>query len=133
MSLFSDTPASKIHALRERVLADDPKARQELDDIAYLATLQALVTDVERAGSLQEFEFTSNQSVVGPLLCAVRSTVNNIASKWVARALIQQQNKFNALVIHALRETVALNQRLLMRVSELEDRVRELDREAGLD
>ncbi len=133
MALLSDTPSAKIQALRARVLADDPQARQELDDIAYLATLQALVTDVEREAGLQEFEFVSSQPVIGPLLCAIRSAVNNIASKWVTRALIQQQNKFNALVVHTLRETVALNQRLLARVGELEDHVRELEREADSD
>jgi hypothetical protein len=133
VSLLSDDPASKIRALRERVLANDPAAYQELDAMAYLTTLHTLVDDTEHVGSLQEFVFTSDLPVIGPLLCAVRSAVNNIASKWVTRALLQQQNKFNALLIHTLREMIALNQRLLARVNELENRVRDMERETSSD
>jgi hypothetical protein len=122
-----------IRALRDRVLQEDPEARQELDYIAHLATLESLVTDVGRASNLREFEFSSSQPVVGSLLSSVRSAFNNIASKWVVRALIQQQNQFNAVSVHALREIVAINQRLLHRVLELEDRVAELEREKDTD
>jgi glycosyltransferase involved in cell wall biosynthesis len=123
------SPSSMMRALRDRVLENDPTARQELGYIAHLATLQALVTDVERASNLREFEFTSSQPILGPFLSKVRSAVNEIATKWVVRALIQQQNQFNAVSVHALHEVVALNQWLLTRVLELEDRVAELERE----
>ena len=126
MTTANDRPlstASKIRAVRDQVLAAEPAATGTLMTMAYLTTVESLVEDTSRYSTLTEFQFTSAIPVIGPILAALRSAFSSIAARWVARALIQQQNKYNAANARVLRELLALNQVLLTRIDELENRV----------
>jgi hypothetical protein len=123
--------AAHVRLLRDRVTAASPALADELMTAAYLSTLEGLADDAARSGVLKEFRFTSHVPIVGPVLAALRSAFNSIATRWVVRALIQQQNRFNAANIRLLRETLALNRALLARVRELETRVATLESHAA--
>lgn len=123
------SPAAYMRVLRERILHANAHARDELDRITYLKSLEGLVAQVERASALREFEFSSPTPVIGPLLRAVRAGVHAVAGKWVERSLIQQQFRYNTAASRALDESLQLNERLLARIEALEKRVAELERE----
>jgi hypothetical protein len=121
------TTAAKIRALRDRVSGTTLAASDETMTVAYLNTLEALIEEEARHSALQEFQFTSTTPVVGPILAAVRSAANALATKWVIRALIQQQNRYNNANLRVLREMLNLNQTLLARVHDLEARIATLE------
>lgn len=58
---------------------------------------------IEKA-ELQEQPFRSDLPVVGPLIVRVREAWNSVATRWVVRALAQQQSQFNRLVAERLAE-----------------------------
>jgi hypothetical protein len=53
---------------------------------------------------IQERPFTSETAVIGSLITRFRELWNNVSTKWYVRPLLQQQNEFNHLVAHAIRE-----------------------------
>jgi GT2 family glycosyltransferase len=79
-------------ALAQRPAVDQPQQRSPLR------------AELEKRQVLNEFEFSSNQPIIGPALAAVRRAWNEVSTKWYVRAIIQQQMAFNALVARLLDE-----------------------------
>ncbi|MCA9993479.1 MAG: hypothetical protein H6988_09365 [Pseudomonadales bacterium] len=59
---------------------------------------------LETKAQVQERPFESHTPLIGPLIVRFRSAWNSVATKWFVRALVQQQNEFNALVVHRLQD-----------------------------
>ncbi len=53
---------------------------------------------------VQEKPFVSDIPVVGSLLVRFRNAWNSVAAKWFVRAILQQQNEFNSLLVHRLHD-----------------------------
>lgn len=123
------SPAARLRALQERLLAGDPAARRELERIALLANLQSLVEEAQQAGRLREHRFTSSLPLIGRAVSAARAALFAISARWPLRVLMTQQNQFNQAAARALAESLRLNQRLLARIEALEARMAELERE----
>ena len=59
---------------------------------------------------IKEQPFRSPSRVVGPLIARFRSLWNSVSTKWYVRPLLQQQNRFNGLLVERLHDH---DQRLL--------------------
>ncbi|HSM56032.1 MAG TPA: hypothetical protein VK879_07760 [Candidatus Sulfomarinibacteraceae bacterium] len=59
---------------------------------------------LEELAEVEEYVFDSDAPIVGPLIARFRQAWNNVATRWTVRALRQQQNEFNRLVLGRLRE-----------------------------
>lgn len=59
---------------------------------------------LEEKSQIKEQPFVSETPVIGPLLVRFREAWNNVASKWFVRAILQQQNEFNALLVSRLHD-----------------------------
>ncbi len=127
----SETHSTAIYLLRlqTRLLVGDPDAAREIERIAWLSNLEALVADLERIGRLQEHQFTASLPLIGRILASIRSALYRWTAGWPLRVLIAQQNRVNRSIAHALVEQVKINHRLLLRIEQLEARVAELERE----
>lgn len=127
------TPAARLRALQERLLAGDPAARRELERIALLANLQSLVEEAQQAGRLREHRFISSLPLIGRAVSAARAALFALSARWPLRVLIAQQNQFNQATARALAESLSLNQHLLARIealeAALETRMAKLERE----
>jgi len=53
--------------------------------------------------TLREHPFHSNVPLLGPLIAWFRECWNSVSTRWYVRALIEQQNAFNAAVVAHLR------------------------------
>ena len=53
--------------------------------------------------TLREHPFHSNVQLLGPLIAWFRECWNSVSTRWYVRALIEQQNAFNAAVVAHLR------------------------------
>ena len=53
--------------------------------------------------TLREHPFHSNVPLLGPLIAWFRECWNSVSTRWYVRALIEQQNAFNAAVVTQLR------------------------------
>jgi len=53
---------------------------------------------------IAEQPFRSKVPFLGPLIVWVRTAWNNMAARWYVRPLIDQQNRFNRLLVERLRE-----------------------------
>jgi hypothetical protein len=129
MLLKSEDPAARMRSLHQRILAGDNEAVRELERVTHLAALESHVADAKRNGELREYRFSSSFPILGWIIRALRTAVNNLATKWVVRALMAQQNKFNAATSGALEDSLELNRWLLTRIEVLEARVAELEGE----
>ena len=52
--------------------------------------------------TLREHPFHSNVPLLGPLIAWFRECWNSVSTKWYVRALIEQQNAFNAAAVSHL-------------------------------
>ncbi len=59
---------------------------------------------LEEKAEVQERPFRSEMAVVGPLIARFREMWNSVATKWYVRPLLQQQNRFNRLVVERLHD-----------------------------
>ncbi len=59
---------------------------------------------LEDKATVQERPFVSNTPLIGPLLVRFREAWLSVAARWFVRAMVQQQNEFNILVVHRLRD-----------------------------
>jgi len=57
--------------------------------------------------TLQEQPFHSTVPLLGPLIVRFRAAWNSVATKWYVRAILQQQNEFNQLLVARLEQTEA--------------------------
>jgi hypothetical protein len=57
------------------------------------------LVQLETSWQIAEKPFVSSVPLVGPLLTWLRTTWNNVATKWYVRAILQQQNEFNRLTV----------------------------------
>ena len=57
---------------------------------------------LEEKAEIKERPFRSEMAVVGPLIARFREMWNSVATKWYVRPLLQQQNRFNHLVVERL-------------------------------
>lgn len=80
-------------------LPSSPRRLQTMKILGALAALCLKRQVVERP-------FVSNTPLVGPLIVGGRRLWNWMSTKWYVRALVQQQNDFNAQVIDALRALI---------------------------
>lgn len=55
---------------------------------------------LESKAEVQEHDFMSGSSLVGRL----RAMWASVAARWLVRAVVQQQNEFNHLVVHRLQD-----------------------------
>ena len=58
-----------------------------------------LLTRMKRSWRVSERPFTSNVPVVGPLIVFIRERWNRVAARWYVLKLLQQQNRFNSMVV----------------------------------
>lgn len=59
---------------------------------------------LEEKSQVKEQPFVSHTPVIGPLLVRFRSAWNSVAAKWYVRAIMQQQNEVNALLVSRLHD-----------------------------
>lgn len=59
---------------------------------------------LEELAEVDEYVFHSDTPIVGSLIARFRQAWNNVATRWTVRALRQQQNEFNRLILGRLRE-----------------------------
>ena len=106
--------------------------------------------------TMDEFRFSSQIPLIGPLIALFREQWHNVAGKWAVRHLRQQQQRFNHLLLKLLerqamvdgarddqiysnaadidtllQEVMALRRDLEARVAELEKTATEIDRRLG--
>jgi hypothetical protein len=53
---------------------------------------------------IKEQPFRSPTRMVGPLIARFRSLWNSVSTKWYVRPLLQQQNRFNQLLVERLQD-----------------------------
>ena len=53
---------------------------------------------------IKEQPFRSPTRIVGPLIARFRSLWNSVATKWYVRPLLQQQNRYNRLLVERLHD-----------------------------
>lgn len=75
--------------------------------------------------NVQPFQFESSVPVIGPLIAVFRTAWNGIATKWQVRHILGQQNNFNLIVYHLLRD-------LCQEVGVLSQEASDLSRRTGL-
>ncbi len=51
---------------------------------------------------LQPQPFQSRMPIIGPLIAWFRTAWNNVAARWYVQAVVEQQNRFNLLVVEQL-------------------------------
>jgi hypothetical protein len=59
----------------------------------------ATLAQLEESWQVVEKPFVSTAPFIGPILVWLRTTWNNVATKWYVRAILQQQNEFNRLAV----------------------------------
>lgn len=72
----------------------------------------ATVETLRQKAQLQEAPFTSAVPLVGSLVARFREAWHSVAGRWQLRAVIQQQNAFNALLVAHLERLDARLQQL---------------------
>ena len=82
--------------------------------------LAASIAELNARWMVHEVPFASNAPLFGPLIVAVRNAWNWMSTKWYVRPIVQQQVGFNALVVRALNESVAIQQELTEKVRQLQ-------------
>jgi hypothetical protein len=66
---------------------------------------QVLLLDrLRQRSTVQEVPFHSRIPALGPLIAAFRRQWNQVSTRWYVLPMIQQQNKFNALVVNVLEQ-----------------------------
>ncbi|MCI0396449.1 MAG: hypothetical protein L0332_19480 [Chloroflexi bacterium] len=88
-----------------------------------LTTLNQLQTKWE----VQERPFVSHAPLVGSLIARLRTAWNNVAARWYVRAILQQQNDFNLLVVRQFYEVQAQHRETLARYDEVVTRFQGFD------
>ena len=73
---------------------------------------------LQKKAQVVERPFVSQTPLVGPIIARFRELWNGVSTKWFVRAIVQQQNEFNDLVVR--------------RVNDLDVRFIEQDREGVL-
>ena len=56
---------------------------------------------------LQPQPFQSRMPIIGPLIAWFRTAWNNIAARWYVQAVVEQQNRFNLLVVEQMQHIEA--------------------------
>ncbi len=59
---------------------------------------------LEEKSQVKEQPFVSETPLIGPLLVRFREAWNSVSAKWFVRAILQQQNEFNALLVSRLHD-----------------------------
>jgi len=72
---------------------------------------------------LQEHRFQSRVPVLGPLIVALRSLWNSVATKWYVRPLFVQQSIFNRLLVDRLVVQARAAEAQIARLNEIEARI----------
>jgi SAM-dependent methyltransferase len=80
-------------------------------DVQLFPQLRQHLDQVEALQQVHEQPFLSTIPLVGRLIAWFRERWNRVAAKWYVRALLQQQNHFNAAVSQALWSLYQYNQR----------------------
>lgn len=73
--------------------------------------------------NLQEHRFQSRVPILGPLIVALRSLWNNVATKWYVRPLLIQQSIFNRLLVDRLVGQARATKAQIARLNEIEARI----------
>lgn len=76
------------------------------------------ITELQARARVQERPFVSHVPVVGRLITFVRSTWNNVATRWFVLPMVHQQNAFNQTVVQTFRELIHTQDRLSARLDE---------------
>lgn len=75
--------------------------------------------------------FTSDVTILGPLIVALRDLVNNLATRWYVQALLDQQVAFNANVTRLLNAQATESEDWVRRNARLFDEVAHVARQHG--
>jgi hypothetical protein len=81
--------------------------------------LAASMAELNARWMVREVPFASNVPVFGPLIVVVRNAWNWMSTKWYVRPILHQLVGFNALVVRALNDSVAIQQGLTEEVRQL--------------
>lgn len=57
-----------------------------------------------KEGIIVEQPFSSDIPILGPLIVWFRTMWNSVAAKWYVRPMLEQQNKFNRLIVERVRD-----------------------------
>lgn len=57
-----------------------------------------------RYAQVQEQPFHSDAPLVGPLIARFRALWNSVSTRWYVRPLLEQQNRFNRLLVERLHD-----------------------------
>lgn len=59
---------------------------------------------LEQYARIEEQPFRSETAVIGPLIARFRALWNSVSTRWYVRPLLQQQNRFNRLLVERLHD-----------------------------
>lgn len=79
------------------------------------------ITELQARARIQERPFVSHAPVVGRLITFIRSTWNNVATRWFVLPMVHQQNAFNQTVVQTFRELIHTQDQLSARLDEIKD------------
>jgi O-antigen biosynthesis protein len=95
---FTIMLASKLEALAATAVPESAYAKDSYGETTARAAL------LQQKWHVREQPFISKVPGLGSLVVAGRTLWNNMAAKWYLRALVQQQNEFNFLLVQALQQ-----------------------------
>jgi uncharacterized coiled-coil protein SlyX len=86
-----------------------------------------LVTRMERAWQVTERPFTSQVPILGPLIVFVREQWNRIATRWYVLGLLEQQNRYNQLILELAHQVADIREGIEDRDQRIQARFEMLD------
>ncbi len=110
-------------AERAAILSDRQRGDREGEQ--WLA-IDEKIAELRASSVVVERPFVSDVPILGPLIVFVRRAWNNVAARWFVLPLVQQQNRFNQMVVDAVRESLRSWARLDKRIDTLDARLDEM-------
>ncbi len=104
---FADLPvAERMRLLRGAILFPAAKTEAMMETGSSIGGLLQELEEHSHLALVVEQPFVSDVPFFGKLVVRFRYAWNWMSTKWWVRPLVQQQNNFNAWVLHLLRETL---------------------------
>ena len=117
--------AAEMEKIRDEVRHQVPPDRSRKPHVFW-----ECLNQVRANWQLEPFLFRSSVPVIGPLIAAFRRGWNSVAAKWQVRHIVGQQNTFNLIVYHLLRDLCQEYGVLTQATSDQHHRMDELSRDA---
>lgn len=126
------TPTEQMQRIREAVLSTDSQSPFQarlmlMRQFNSLDVLRKRLAVLEGQMTIQVHPFTSHAPLIGRLIVRFRRLWNWMSTKWYVLPMLQQQNRYNASVTHALRELTADIEVLTLSAQEMQARLDTLE------